>query len=70
MQSNGVILENGDSPVTNGDLLHVSNGCEEEESGRSPSALAVRKQKQRKLTGMDAEIIRLIGQHLRELGLQ
>ena len=70
MQSNGVILENGDTPVTNGDLLHVSNGCKEEETGRSPSALAVRKQKQRKLTGMDAEIIRLIGQHLRELGLQ
>ena len=70
MQSNGAILENGDSPVTNGDLLHVSNGCEEEENGRSASALAVKKQKQRKLTGMDAEIIRLIGQHLRELGLQ
>jgi len=69
MQSNGVIFENGSSPVANGDLL-LSNGCEEEESGRVSSALAVRKRKQRKLTGMDADIIRLIGQHLREMGFQ
>ena len=66
--SNGVILSNGSSPVSNGDML-LTNGCEGEESELT-SALALRKRKQRLLSGMDTDIIRLIGQHLREMGFQ
>ena len=56
----------------NGDSGLV-NGVAGEEEGERPRGeidrhVRVRKRPQRQLTGMDADIVRLIGQHLRELG--
>ena len=79
MTSNGVVFENGSRAVeaVNGDSgFLVENGCEE--NGDSTAGTTVRKQggslirrrKQRQIVGMDADIIRLIGQHLREMGLE
>ena len=69
--SNGVIFENGSGPVANGDLL-LTNGCEREDGDSTERNIAVirKKKQQRKLTGMDVDTIRLIGQHLREMGFQ
>ena len=63
--------------ASNGDVK-LTNGCEamgeEEGSGELPlshsHAKSWRRRQQRKLSGMDEEIIRLVGQHLREMGLQ
>ena len=70
-----VIVENGGSVASNGDVI-LTNGCSTvgEEDGSELSAhghaKSWRKKQQRKLSGMDAEVIRLVGQHLREMGLQ
>lgn len=84
MQSNGVIHENGTSNnfAVNG-LSGVikSNGivCEGEKKtgitvGRDSEHIAgpilVRKRKQRQLSSKDTDIVRLIGQHLREMGFK
>ncbi len=66
--SNGVFLQNGTGPVANGDAM-FTNGCAGEGLAREDD-LAVRKRKQRHLSAMDSDIIRLIGQHLREMGFQ
>ena len=69
--SNGVIFENGSGPVANGDLL-LTNGCEGGNGESMEKTVdAIRKKKQqRQLTAMDVDTIRLIGQHLREMGFQ
>lgn len=74
----GIIIENGDPMALNGDVK-LTNGCgpmgeEDEGSGELPLShshtKSRRRRQQRKLSGMDEEIIRLVGQHLREMGLQ
>ncbi len=67
--SNGVIFQNGTGPVANGDVV-LANGCGGEELAGGDAAFAVRKRKQRQLSSMDTDVIRLIGQHLREMGFQ
>lgn len=67
--SNGVILQNGTGLVANGDVS-LANGCAGDEFAREDASFAVRKRKQRQLSAIDADIIRLIGQHLREMGFQ
>lgn len=86
MQSNGVIHENGTSSdfAVNGlSSVIKSNGCESAASegeeigataGRESEHLGgpilVRKRKQRQLSRKDTDIVRLIGQHLREMGFK
>ena len=76
-QSNGVSLENSDGDIVaiNGDggLVNGVGGREEREivaEGRLEQRVRVRKKPQRQLTGMDADIVRLVGQHLREMGFR
>lgn len=73
-QSNGVTLENiGGVAAMNGDS-GLLNGVGEEEREMTREGLEqdvrVRKRPQRQLTGMDADIVRLVGQHLREMGFK
>lgn len=80
MQSNGVIHENGTSTENGLSGVIKSNGivCEREESGatagrESPhigGPILVRKRKQKHLSSKDTDIVRLIGQHLREMGFK
>lgn len=83
MQSNGVIHENGTSTVNGLSSVIKSNGCEggvcegEEigatagrESEQVGGPILVRKRKQRQLSRKDTDIVRLIGQHLREMGFK
>ena len=83
MQSNGVIHENGrrttsDFAVNGLASALKSNGHEqgsesEEVSGRGSAnghSVLVRKRKQRQLSDKDSDIVRLIGQHLREMGFK
>lgn len=84
MQANGVIHENGTSTsefAVNGlGGVVKSNGCEnvscEEEGGLGVGgasghvAVPLRKRKHRQLSSKDTDIIRLIGQHLREMGFK
>lgn len=78
MQTNGVVIENGgESSVSSKTKLVVSNGTfDDSEDGElketvTSGQVQVRKRKQpRKLTGMEADTIRLMGQHLREMGYQ
>lgn len=84
MQANGVIHENGTSisefAVNGLGSLVKSNGCEniscEEENlnvgGASGhlGSVTVRKRKKRQLSSKDTDIVRLIGQHLREMGFK
>ena len=79
-QSNGVTLGNveggGGVVAINGDSGLVVNGVsgvDEREiaaEGGLEQHVRVRKRPQRQLTGMDADIVRLIGQHLREMGFK
>ena len=79
-QSNGVTLGNVESGggvvAINGDSGLVVNGVggvDEREiaaEGGLEQHVRVRKRPQRQLTGMDADIVRLIGQHLREMGFK
>ena len=64
----GVVAINGDGGLING----VGGGKEREVSEERGVKQHVRARKvpQRRLTGMDADIVRLIGQHLRELGFR
>ena len=83
MQSNGVIHENGTSDsdfAVNGLGVIKSNGVTEEglcegealrtvgRSGHTDTVLS--RKKKRQLSDKDADIIRLIGQHLREMGFR
>lgn len=84
MQSNGVIHENGrrstsDFAVNGLGSALKSNGCEQgsasegEEVGRGSAngrSVLVRKRKQKQLSSKDNDIVRLIGQHLREMGFK
>lgn len=77
MTSNGVVFENGSSgtvEAVNGDSSYlIENGCEENgdsTSVRKQGGGLVRRRKQHQIVGRDADIIRLIGQHLREMGLE
>ena len=67
--SNGVIFNNGSGPVANGDVL-LANGCGGEELVGGDMTVSLRKKKQTQLSTMDTDVIRLIGQHLREMGFQ
>ena len=77
-QSNGVTLENVDGGgvvAINGDsgLVNGVSGEDEREitsEGGLEQHVRVRKRPQRQLTGIDADIVRLIGQHLREMGFR
>lgn len=85
MQSNGVI-ENGTTTeiAVNGlgsglvsGKSHANGVCEGEEdvevrgvSQRVAGEVQLRKLRQRQLSGKDVDIIRLIGQHLREMGFR
>ena len=68
VEGGGTVAMNGDSGLVNG----VSGGKEREVSAERGVKQHVRARKvpQRRLTGMDADIVRLIGQHLRELGFR
>ena len=78
MQTNGVVIENGaESSVATKSKLAVTNGTyDDSEDSEVVNAVTlgqvqVRKRKQpRKLSGVEADIIRLMGQHLREMGYQ
>lgn len=77
MQTNGVVIENGGESSVSKTKLAVSNGTyDDTEDGEIVGAVTlgqihVRKRKHpRKLTGIEADIIRLMGQHLREMGFQ
>ena len=61
--ANGTVLENGSA--SNG-VVPLANGCGEE-VGREDRA---RRKRGQSLSETDSDIIRLIGQHLREMGLQ
>lgn len=79
-QTNGVTLENITSDgvaAINGDSGGLVNGVGtgEEDGAISMERLEqhisrTRKRPQRQLTGIDADIVRLIGQHLREMGFK
>lgn len=77
-QSNGVTLENVDGGgvlAINGDngLVNGVGGKDEREmtaEGGLEQHMRVRRRPQRQLTGMDADIVRLIGQYLREMGFK
>ena len=78
-QTNGVTLENVDSgrvSAMNGDSGLVNGVGTTEEDGEIATeglerhSSRVRKRPQRQLTGMDADIVRLVGQHLREMGFK
>lgn len=78
-RSNGVTLGNVDSGggivAINGDsgLMNGVGGEDERElttERRLEQHMRVKRRPQRQLTGMDADIVRLIGQHLREMGFR
>ena len=58
---------NGDSGLVNGVAREEEGEVTRERVNRH---VKVRKRPQRQLTGTDADIVRLIGQHLRELGFK
>ena len=83
MQSNGIFHANGtrssgEFAVNGLGGVVTSNGCdgdlfEGEEAVKMGASAHVekvlsRKRKQRQLTGKDRDVIRLVGQHLREMG--
>ena len=76
--SNGVTLENVSRGIVavngNSELVNGVSASGEEDGGIVTDGLErrvrVRKRPQRQLTGMDADIVRLIGQHLREMGFK
>lgn len=76
MQSNGVAIENGGGTSIDGvgkvkltlsNGTHIDNGEIPKEVKTSP--VPVKKQA-RQLTRMETDIVRLMGQHLREMGYQ
>lgn len=78
MQTNGVVIENG-SGFSKGTKTNfsVSNGtCDEDEDVEVAGAFALglaqggKRKQSRKLSGIEADTIRLMGQHLREMGYQ
>lgn len=75
-QSNGVTLENVDGGggvvAINGDsgLVNGVGGEDEREMAAKGGVRQHAKVPQRQLTGMDADTVRLIGQHLREMGFK
>lgn len=76
-QSNGVTLENihsggGGVVAINGDsgLVNGVGGEDEREMAAKGGVKQHAKVPQRQLTGMDADTVRLIGQHLREMGFK
>ena len=71
-QTNGVIVENGSSVVANGNNVQLTNGCgfEDGEASGESGDVIVRRRKTKRLSSIDTDIIRLIGQHLRELGFK
>lgn len=65
MATNGTVIENGSA--SNG-VAPLANGCGGE-AGREQENKVCRKKGQ-SFSEMESDIIRLIGQHLREMGLQ
>ncbi len=73
MQSNGVPVENVEIKVSKAKIT-ISNGThinDGEALDREKSSLVVAVKKQtRQLNRMETDIVRLMGQHLREMGYQ